>query len=70
MAVLGNLKRFGLSTPGRPFEFIKTMEDEILENLKFIGYARKSSEDNKERQAASLPDQVYIMEGIKARYDL
>lgn len=30
--------------------------------LKFIGYARKSSEDNKERQAASIPDQLHALE--------
>lgn len=38
--------------------------------LKFIGYARKSSEDNKERQAASLPDQIYILEGLRAKHGL
>jgi DNA invertase Pin-like site-specific DNA recombinase len=46
---------------------------EIMDNnisLKYIGYARKSSEDNKERQAASLPDQIYILEGIKAKHNL
>jgi len=37
---------------------------------KYIGYARKSSEDNKERQAASLPDQKYILEGLKSRHNL
>lgn len=44
------------------------MNNEIT--LKYIGYARKSSEDNKERQAASLPEQLYVLEGIKARDDL
>ncbi|MCX6793718.1 MAG: recombinase family protein [Candidatus Gottesmanbacteria bacterium] len=39
-------------------------------SLKYIGYARKSSEDNKERQAASLPEQLYILEGLKSRHDL
>ncbi len=38
--------------------------------LKCIGYARKSSEDNKERQAASLPEQLYILEGMKSRLKL
>ncbi len=38
--------------------------------LRYFGYARKSSEDNKERQAASLPDQVYILEGLKAKQNL
>ena len=38
--------------------------------LKYIGYARKSSEDNKERQAASLPDQLFILEGLKAKQGL
>jgi len=38
--------------------------------LKYIGYARKSSEDNKERQAASLPEQLYILEGLKSRHNL
>lgn len=44
------------------------MDKEIT--LKYIGYARKSSEDNKERQAASLPDQLFIIEGLKSRYNL
>lgn len=44
------------------------MDTEIT--LKFVGYARKSSEDNKERQAASLPDQLYIMEGLKSKLQL
>ncbi len=44
------------------------MDNEIT--LKFIGYTRKSSEDNRERQAASLPDQIYILEGIKAKHNL
>ncbi len=44
------------------------MNDEI--SLNYIGYARKSSEDNKERQAASLPEQLYVLEGIKARHNL
>lgn len=38
--------------------------------LKYVGYARKSSEDNKERQAASLPDQLYIIEGLKTKLGL
>jgi DNA invertase Pin-like site-specific DNA recombinase len=38
--------------------------------LKYIGYVRKSSEDNKERQAASLPEQLYILEGLKSRHNL
>ncbi len=38
--------------------------------LKYIGYARKSSEDNKERQAASLPDQLFILEGLKSKQGL
>lgn len=38
--------------------------------LKYIGYARKSSEDNRERQAASLPEQIYALEGIKAKHNL
>jgi site-specific DNA recombinase len=58
-----------LSSPGRPFKW-KNMNDELPTNLKFIGYARKSSEDNKERQAASLPDQIYIIEGIRAKQGL
>jgi DNA invertase Pin-like site-specific DNA recombinase len=39
-------------------------------NLEYIGYARKSSGDNREQQAASLPDQIYILEGIKAKHGL
>ncbi|MCL4354237.1 recombinase family protein [Patescibacteria group bacterium] len=39
-------------------------------SLKYIGYARKSSEDNKERQAASLPEQLYVLEGIKTKHSL
>jgi len=35
--------------------------------LKYIGYARKSSEDNKERQAASLPEQIYVLEGMRSK---
>lgn len=46
------------------------MDNELQTNLKFIGYARKSSEDNRERQAASLPDQIYIIEGIRAKQSL
>jgi len=38
--------------------------------LRYLGYARKSSEDNKERQAASLPEQLYVLEGIKAKHTL
>lgn len=37
---------------------------------KYIGYARKSSEDNKERQAASLPDQLYIIDQLKSKLGL
>lgn len=44
------------------------MNNEII--LKYLGYTRKSSEDNKERQAASLPDQIYILEGLKAKHNL
>lgn len=43
------------------------MEDKTLTNIKYIGYARKSSEDNKERQAASLPEQIYVLEGMKSK---
>ncbi len=46
------------------------MDNDTQINLKFVGYARKSSEDNKERQAASLPEQVFIIEGIKSKYNL
>lgn len=38
--------------------------------MAYLGYARKSSEDNKERQAASLPDQIFVLEGIKKRENL
>ena len=38
--------------------------------LRYLGYVRKSSEDNKERQAASLPEQLYVLEGIKAKHNL
>lgn len=38
--------------------------------LKYIGYARKSSEDNKERQAASLPDQAFVIENLKKQLGL
>jgi len=44
------------------------MDNKII--LKYIGYARKSSDDNKERQAASLPEQIYALEGIKAKHNL
>lgn len=43
---------------------------ETTTNLKYIGYARKSSEDNKERQAASLPEQLYVLEGLKSHHNL
>lgn len=46
------------------------MEENTLNNLKYIGYARKSSEDNRDRQVASLDDQVFIIEGVKTRYNL
>lgn len=39
-------------------------------SLNYIGYTRKSSEDNRERQAASLPEQLYVLEGIKAKHSL
>lgn len=35
--------------------------------LRYFRYRRKSSEDNKERQAASLEDQAYVLDGIEAR---
>lgn len=38
--------------------------------LKYLGYCRKSSEDNKERQAASLEEQLYILEGIRSKHNL
>lgn len=38
--------------------------------LKYIGYARKSSEDNKERQAASLPEQIHVLKNIKEKQKL
>lgn len=44
------------------------MDKEII--LRYLGYCRKSSEDNRERQAASLPEQVYILEGIKSKHNL
>jgi len=43
--------------------------DEQIE-LKYIGYARKSSEDNREQQAASLPDQVIALEDLRKRHNL
>lgn len=43
------------------------MENNIIV---YLGYCRKSSEDNKERQAASLSEQIYILEGIKAKHNL
>ena len=46
------------------------MEENTINNLKYIGYARKSSEDNRDRQVASLDDQVFIIEGVKTRYNL
>ncbi len=66
MAVLDKSPK-DLSTPVRPFKFIH-MNNETT--LKYIGYARKSSEDNKERQAASLPDQLFIIEGLKSKLGL
>lgn len=39
-------------------------------DLIYIGYTRKSSEDNRERQAASLPEQIYVLEGIKVKHNL
>src|ERR1035437_2719503 len=53
-----------LSTPVGAFN----MDNNI--SLKYIGYVRKSSEDNRERQAASLPEQLYALEGIKAKHNL
>ncbi|OGG08864.1 hypothetical protein A2154_02215 [Candidatus Gottesmanbacteria bacterium RBG_16_43_7] len=41
-----------------------------IQKLLYLGYARKSSEDNKERQAASLPEQLYALEGLKSRHHL
>ncbi|MBI3290447.1 recombinase family protein [Candidatus Microgenomates bacterium] len=46
------------------------MDDIANTALRFLGYTRKSSEDNKERQAASLPEQLYVLEGIKAKHNL
>lgn len=43
---------------------------DIKIDLRYLGYCRKSSEDNRERQAASLPEQIYILEGIKAKHNL
>lgn len=43
---------------------------DIKIELIYFGYIRKSSEDNKERQAASLPEQLYILEGIKSKKSL
>ncbi len=41
------------------------MNNEIT--LRYIGYVRKSSEDNKERQAASIPEQIYELEKLKEK---
>lgn len=38
--------------------------------LRYFRYRRKSSEDNKERQAASLEDQAYVLDGIEARHHI
>jgi site-specific DNA recombinase len=38
--------------------------------LRYFRYRRKSSEDNKERQAASLEDQAYVLDGIEARHKI
>ena len=43
---------------------------EIQTSLIYTKYKRKSSEDNKERQAASLPEQEYALEGIKSKHNL
>lgn len=43
---------------------------EIQISLIYTKYERKSSEDNKERQAASLPEQEYALEVIKSRHNL
>ncbi len=39
-------------------------------NLQYLRYRRKSSEDNKERQAASLEEQAYVLDGIEARHKI
>lgn len=44
------------------------MDDNI--SLQYFRYRRKSSEDNKERQAASLEDQAYVLDGIEARHHI
>ncbi|MCL5675910.1 MAG: recombinase family protein [Patescibacteria group bacterium] len=44
------------------------MNNEVT--LKYAEYARKSSEDNKERQAASLPDQLFILGELKSKQRL
>ncbi len=51
-----------------PLPLLVDMNNEIT--LKYIGYVRKSSEDNKERQAASLPEQLHILEGLKSHHNL
>lgn len=38
--------------------------------LRYFRYRRKSSEDNKERQAASLEEQAYVLDGIEARHKI
>ncbi len=39
-------------------------------NIKYFGYIRKSSEDNRERQAASLPEQRYALDLLKTKLNL
>ena len=56
-----------MSTTGAAF---KDFMEEKQIYLRYLGYVRKSSEDNKERQAASLPEQLYVLEGIKAKHNL
>ncbi len=38
--------------------------------LRYFRYRRKSSEDNKERQAASLEEQAYVLDGMEARHKI
>ena len=45
----------------------------IMDNkitLRYFRYRRKSSEDNKERQAASLEEQAYVLDGMEARHKI
>lgn len=71
MAVFGQSEAIRVEyTKDGHLSLTNNMEEKIQNNLKYIGYARKSSEDNRERQAASLPDQVYIIGGIKTKHNL